>query len=401
MADAHVAASDGEDGAPWRRHLQCVVCMEFTAAPVRPLHWPPDADCGVVFCARCHRRWARRLRVGPAADAAPNKRPRTLAPTCPRCRCDIMDTAERRGPDALLRRILCDMALCADAAAVSDSDSDDGIGDRTEEMQDTAPAHRGRRPAAAAAAAAPIGAARRSVAASPAHLRPVSLEAMQRWAADWESNGRLCAPAAAEDRVPHAWWTDRVITTTTLCVDDREAEMLWASPATAAATVAELDGRLGWSARLERHTGVGPWPVEGLAALFARTGCAAPAVSLSPDEVLRCRVAVAATAAIGAWVRRDEAEEARSGAWGAAAHRTRVLFAAIRAVVAPWSSARGPVGAPEDGDAARVGGGEEGHVGGTQAVPLRRVVPHRHVQRHGQQRPHQGGAAPRGGTLRP
>lgn len=106
---------DGEGtggGDDWRRHLQCVVCLEFVRRPIRLLHWPPDTDCGVVFCATCHHQWSER--VLPGAASPPPTGSTRLAPTCPRCRADLMDVGQPSAGaahrhDALLARLIADL----------------------------------------------------------------------------------------------------------------------------------------------------------------------------------------------------------------------------------------------------------------------------------------------------
>ena len=71
----------------WRRHLECVICLNFTprglpagararplcaSQPVRLWHQPPlHQDCGVVLCPPCAEHWRQKL-IGDAV--------------CPRCR---------------------------------------------------------------------------------------------------------------------------------------------------------------------------------------------------------------------------------------------------------------------------------------------------------------------------
>lgn len=188
--------------------------------------------------------------------------------------------------------------------------------------------------------------------------------------------------------VPGWWWADRVITSTTLAVDDREAILLAARvaalPAGAADTVwslDELDRCLGWSVRLGRRAGGGaerwsPGLCAGLLPRLLRRHVPPPPMMppLPPGSVvhgddrasvsskqtvnllgrqpgvglleqhalLHCRAMVATVVAMGVWYASTPVEVAgASHTERHAAARTRALFEALLARVrAPPGPAR-------------------------------------------------------------
>lgn len=227
-------AGGGKEEEDWRRHLECVVCLSFTARPVRLWHQPPPPphvtavtnnlggglvvpDCGVVLCPPCSRRWRRQaMRSGGQPSAA----------RCPRCRGELIGWLDGPAlwPDALLHRILrdCGEGGGCDATTIAEEEE---VGD------DGGPPPASPPPLLVPPPPPPVPPPPPAWAVEAA--QPITLEMIQ-WtgvvllchhhqrSTGENSNGRGGHRPASTTTVPDWWWGRHVLTTTTLATHRRQ-----------------------------------------------------------------------------------------------------------------------------------------------------------------------------------
>lgn len=265
-----------EDGEGWLRLLECVICLEPTRRPVRPWHQPPRFnDCGVVLCAECFDKWRRMPQ-----------------PVCPKCRADVVFLGVSADgplvggaglPDPLLVRLLAEAPFLGQEEATTPADTT-----KVDPME--------------VAFDVPNPPAPPPPPQYPGVDEPVSLTAIRAML-------RLLEPTDA--RHP---WTDDIVTTTTLIVDDHEARSLRIlSPVV---RLSDLEAHLGWSRRIgltPEHTvrciahhaaRIGPSPSsEGVAAMGEWDPAWIRSVTVDVRGVRFVRTLAAALAAVQRWTR--------------------------------------------------------------------------------------------------
>lgn len=284
------------DPDAWKRLIECIICLEPTLQPVRPWHQPPRfSDCGVVLCPARGRTQCKGapLRVRECFD-----RWRHMAqPVCPKCRADVVFLGVSADgplvggaglPDPLLVRLLAELppgTLPAPSPSPKETDADvsSTTGDRSPRLPER------RLPDAFG----PIP--QSAIAAMLRRLHP------------------------SNERRP---WTDTIVTSTTLLVDDDEAARLYLC--TSRPAVADLDLRLGWSRRL----GFARDSTPSCLAHFAHLTGGSPDTAEWNDAWLHTqaatvdirglrflRILVAALVALVRWCRDHHREEPRAHEW--------------------------------------------------------------------------------------
>ena len=257
----------------WLRLFQCVICLETAHEPVRPWHSPPvHTDCGVVLCPPCFDQWRR-----------------TANPTCPKCRAEVVYLGMSAdgplvggggAPDPLLMRLARELPAVATAPTPVPVPVPLAPPPRVADRKPSSP------PPPRVAAYT--------------HRQPITIAAMQ--AVLRELDGAITAAV----RSGRHHWTDALVTTTTLVVDDAEAALL---PVDHPRSFLDLDLRLGWSRRLR-------WPSEQtLRAVLAVCRCVRPGALSNAvvNDILAVRTVVGALVALERWCREHPGDHAAMG----------------------------------------------------------------------------------------